>query len=123
MSLVGPRPKLPQYAARTDAFFRPGITGFATIVFRGEEQLLKHVSPEELDRFYESRIRPLKARADLRYMRNASFLSDLRILFLTVYVSLFPSARIIRRYQAARGIALARNRQTPRRPELNIEFE
>jgi hypothetical protein len=56
-------------------------------------------------------------------MRNASFFSDLRILFLTVYVSLFPSARIIRRCQAARGIALARGRQTPRRPELNIEFE
>jgi lipopolysaccharide/colanic/teichoic acid biosynthesis glycosyltransferase len=123
MSLVGPRPKLPQYSAPTDALFRPGISGFSTLVFRGEEKLLQFVSPEDLDRFYESRIRPLKARADLHYMRKATLFSDVRILFLTVFVSLFPSARHIRRHEGVRTFALARSRQVSRRPELNIEFE
>src|SRR5260370_36050829 len=105
MSLVGPRPKLPVYAAATDAFYRPGLTGFATLLFRREEQLLKHVAPGDLDSFYERRIKPLKARADFQYMKRASFFSDARILFRTVFASLIPSV----------GVGLVRKRQPKRR--------
>jgi lipopolysaccharide/colanic/teichoic acid biosynthesis glycosyltransferase len=97
MSLVGPRPKLPQYAALSDAFYRPGITGLATLLFRDEEELLKNVRPEKLDAFYDLHIKPLKSRVDSWYMKKATLWSDLRILLLTALVSLIPAVSIRRK--------------------------
>lgn len=119
MSLVGPRPKLPQYAAAADSLCRPGITGFATLVFRAEEQLLRHLPATDLDGFYETRIKPLKSRLDIRYMKKASLFSDVRILFLTAFPGSVPS--IVRKTQPKRS--LADRRETPRPPALEIEFE
>jgi lipopolysaccharide/colanic/teichoic acid biosynthesis glycosyltransferase len=119
MSLVGPRPKLPQYAAAADSLCRPGITGIATLVFRAEETLLQHLPPNDLDGFYEARIKPLKARLDVRYMKKASLLSDVRILFLTAFPGSVPS--IVRKTQPKQS--LAARRATPRPAALEIEFE
>lgn len=121
MSLVGPRPKLSQYAAASDALYRPGITGFATLLFRDEETLLKNISQEHLDAFYESRIKPLKARADARYMRKASFFSDTGILFRTVFASLIPSFRIVRRTKPMRELSDSRTGRSG--AALQVEFE
>ena len=88
MSLIGPRPKLPQYAEVLDRPYRPGITGAATLAFRCEEELLKSVPSAELDAFYNARIKPLKTMIDVRYMAEGTLLTDLWLLVATLTVCL-----------------------------------
>ena len=86
MSLVGPRPKLPQYAEMFDMPFRPGITGRATLEFRDEEFIFRSFTdPEELDSYYRERIMPVKARLDLEYMRKCTLWSDLLMILATFF--------------------------------------
>ena len=82
MSLVGPRPKL-AHLEPLHLVCRPGITGCASLAFRGEESLLSEVHPLHVETFYNDFIMPAKAALDAEYMRTATPLSDLRILFLT----------------------------------------
>jgi lipopolysaccharide/colanic/teichoic acid biosynthesis glycosyltransferase len=84
MSLVGPRPRVPdQPAARIEC--RPGITGAASLVFVREEVLLAAVPRHQLNSYYAGRVIPLKQRLDDAYMARATFASDLRLLLLTVF--------------------------------------
>ncbi len=114
MSLVGPRPKLPQYAERLTAQYRPGITGAATLAFRSEEEILKKVHPGQMEHFYLRRIKPVKERIDLRYMRRATLWSDLALMFVTLRLSLVParipgSFRNLDRTGTQERISTARN--------------
>jgi lipopolysaccharide/colanic/teichoic acid biosynthesis glycosyltransferase len=79
MSLVGPRPKLPQHEALY-LRVRPGITGPATLAFRQEEEILAGVPAHELDSFYQEVVKPSKAWIDMDYISRATFRSDLRLL-------------------------------------------
>jgi lipopolysaccharide/colanic/teichoic acid biosynthesis glycosyltransferase len=90
MSIVGPRPKLPQYSAIDNMPYRPGITGAATLAFRREEEILGRIHPAQIDDFYHRHIKPLKARIDARYMARATFWSDLRIIASTVFACIAP---------------------------------
>jgi lipopolysaccharide/colanic/teichoic acid biosynthesis glycosyltransferase len=83
MSLVGPRPKLPEHV-RFDLPCRPGITGLATIAFACEETLLVHLPKDRLDAFYHDVVLPAKRKLDADYMARATFLSDIRLLVCTV---------------------------------------
>jgi len=89
MSLVGPRPDVPEYyqlldsACREVLRLRPGLTGAASIQFRNEEELLAQVPPAELVSFYTGTLLPRKVRTDLAYARRASLFTDLGILFRT----------------------------------------
>lgn len=100
MSLVGPRPKLPQYEAILNMPYRPGITGAATLAFRREEEILRNIHPSQLDQYYEEHIKPIKARLDTRYMCRATLGSDLRMLAATFLTCLMP-ARIPSAYRKA----------------------
>jgi lipopolysaccharide/colanic/teichoic acid biosynthesis glycosyltransferase len=91
MSLVGPRPKIPQYAALSNMPYRPGITGLATIAFRREEEILRNIDPRQMTRFYTEQIKPLKAKMDACYMCRATPSSDFRILLSTLVSCLIPA--------------------------------
>lgn len=82
MSLVGPRPKLAHHEALRMPY-RPGLTGQATLAFRNEERMLLEVPQDQIGQFCESVVQPIKARLDIDYMENATFSSDLRILWRT----------------------------------------
>ena len=84
MSLVGPRPKLPHLEVMHMPF-RPGLTGAATLAFRCEEEMLQDIPDDELEAYYCRMIKPLKAKIDWDYMREATLLSDFSLLYETAY--------------------------------------
>jgi len=83
MSLVGPRPKLPEHVI-SHLPCRPGITGAATIAFAREEALLDRVPRHHLDAYYHAVVLPAKRRLDAEYMAKATFLSDLKMIVNSV---------------------------------------
>ena len=84
MSLVGPRPKLPQLEPAS-MVCRPGITGAATRLFRREQQVLRQIPEEEVGLFYAQYIAPAKVRLDTAYMKSSTFFSDIGIICKTVF--------------------------------------
>ena len=91
MSLIGPRPKLPQYAEILDERYRPGITGAASLAFRREEELLRGIPAAELDEFYDANIKPVKTLIDVRYMAHSTLLTDLRLTIATLLTCITPA--------------------------------
>ncbi len=79
MSLVGPRPKMPEHV-KVDLPCRPGITGAATIAFAREETILDRVPKHSLDNYYHEVVLPTKRQLDAEYMANATFSSDLKLI-------------------------------------------
>jgi lipopolysaccharide/colanic/teichoic acid biosynthesis glycosyltransferase len=90
MSLVGPRPDLPEFcqAVRPDQqrvfTLRPGLTGWATLHFRDEEKLLAEVPEEQTGSYYVDHILSQKTQLDLDYANRASFVADIRIIMRTL---------------------------------------
>lgn len=90
MSLVGPRPDLPEFCATLEkeqcAIFqlRPGVTGAATLMYRDEEQILADQGGDRVTEYYVKELYPEKMRLDLEYARRASFAGDVRILAQTI---------------------------------------
>ncbi len=83
MSLVGPRPKLPQHE-HLDMQYRPGVTGAATLAFANEEDMLRDVPNDVLEDFHVQVVSPIKKRLDHEYQARATFASDFRMLVDTV---------------------------------------
>jgi lipopolysaccharide/colanic/teichoic acid biosynthesis glycosyltransferase len=88
MSLIGPRPEVPEYVRLYDAeqqrvlSVRPGITGPSQICFRDEERLL--AAQPDPQAYYTSTLLPAKLAVDLNYLRQASIREDVRLLSRTV---------------------------------------
>lgn len=79
MSLVGPRPKVPEHEPN-GLCCRPGITGAATLAFAREELALDQIPRHRLQDFYSNVVLPAKRRIDMEYMKRATFLSDLALV-------------------------------------------
>jgi lipopolysaccharide/colanic/teichoic acid biosynthesis glycosyltransferase len=94
MSLIGPRPEVPEYVQfqapmwRAILETRPGITDLATLLYRDEEKILG--ACPDADTFYRERVLPAKLFWNLAYLRSRSFVQDLKLIFLTIRFSLFP---------------------------------
>jgi len=94
MSLIGPRPEVPEYVEPHDELqrvvmqMRPGITDLASLMFRNEEELLATVADPEAH--YRSSILPVKLAWNIRYQESRSLLRDLKLLWLTAWYSFFP---------------------------------
>lgn len=89
MSFVGPRPDVPGYADKLTGSdkavlsLRPGITGPATLKYRDEEQIL--AAQEDPERYNREVIFPDKVKINLEYLREWSFLGDIKYIFETVF--------------------------------------
>jgi lipopolysaccharide/colanic/teichoic acid biosynthesis glycosyltransferase len=83
MSLVGPRPKVPEQQLEA-LNCRPGLTGAASLAFAHEETILQGIAPDDLALYFSETILSTKWQLDAEYLRHATIWSDLRILVDTV---------------------------------------
>jgi lipopolysaccharide/colanic/teichoic acid biosynthesis glycosyltransferase len=104
MSVVGPRPVMPEsFEAYPDNVkkviynVKPGLSGIGSIIFRDEEQLITDVRDRGGDiwSFYKDEIYPFKGKVEQWYQTNQSFLTDLKIILLTAWVILFPKSELV----------------------------
>ena len=89
MSFVGPRPDVPGFADKLKGedriilTVRPGITGPATLKYRNEEALL--AAQADPDKYNAEVIYPDKVRLNREYVKNQSFLGDMKYFLMTVF--------------------------------------
>lgn len=88
MSLVGPRPEVPKYVSlyneeeRAVLNVKPGITDFASIEYRDENEILGSVeNPEE---YYINIIMKHKLQLNLKYINNNNLFLDIKIILKTL---------------------------------------
>jgi lipopolysaccharide/colanic/teichoic acid biosynthesis glycosyltransferase len=90
MSFVGPRPDVPGFADKLNdddkiiLSIRPGITGPATLAYKNEEKLL--VSVDNPEKYNQDIIFPDKVRINKEYIKNYSLFSDIRYIFITIFL-------------------------------------
>lgn len=90
MSIVGPRPELQEFMdlypddiRQKILSVRPGITDYASLEMIDESNILsKYTNPHQA---YVDIIMPIKAKYYLRYVENNSIVTDLIIIFKTIF--------------------------------------
>ncbi len=90
MSLVGPRPEVPKYVAcypeeaKSKIFtLQPGITDYAAIEFRNENELLERSKNPE--KTYIEEILPEKLKLYLKYADERSLWVDFKLILDTIF--------------------------------------
>jgi lipopolysaccharide/colanic/teichoic acid biosynthesis glycosyltransferase len=93
MSLVGPRPRVPELVdlenpeERALLTLRPGLTSYASVYHRMEETYcLKQDDPQTAYRD----IQPQKGYLDVEYVKNLNFVLDLKLVLLTLVLVFIP---------------------------------
>jgi lipopolysaccharide/colanic/teichoic acid biosynthesis glycosyltransferase len=94
MSLVGPRPEVPEFVDLSQPVWRsvlrvrPGITDPVSIAYRDEENLL--ATANDAVRFYRESVLPDKLARTLCYLENRSAWRDLLVIVQTIRCAAFP---------------------------------
>lgn len=102
MSMVGPRPLVPQSVNLYPEEVRntvynviPGMTGIGSVVFRDEEKIISAGNdPQEAYR----RVYAHKGKLEIWYQQHRSFITDLKILFLTGWLIIFPKSGLYKNF-------------------------
>lgn len=89
MSLVGPRPEVPDYVACYSANLRdlvlsvrPGITDKASIEFKDENEILgKAADPHKA---YIEEVLPIKLKYYVEYVQSRSLWGDIKLIYRTI---------------------------------------
>lgn len=88
MSIVGPRPEVGRYVEMFRGEYerilaiRPGITDYAAVEFRSEEAVLREF--EDPESGYIGKVLPRKIELYDRYLRDAGFATDIKLIFRTL---------------------------------------
>jgi lipopolysaccharide/colanic/teichoic acid biosynthesis glycosyltransferase len=100
MSLVGPRPqmevdflKFPLNIQQHIYDVKPGITGIGSVIFRDEEKLITE-SGEEPHLYYKKHIAPYKGELEIWYQNHLTLLTDIKLIFITIFVIPFSESNI-----------------------------
>ena len=94
MSLVGPRPVVPELAREFRESYtallraRPGLTDPASLKYRHETRLLTRVTNRH--HFFKTIVTPDKIRISIDYMNRANLWTDSATMAMTVAVCCFP---------------------------------
>lgn len=90
MRFIGPRPEIPYYLNKKKFYFlkkiKPGISDFASILLRNEEEILLEIGGKNP----YHKILPLKIQLAKYYSENKSFFLDLKLVFITLMSIFFP---------------------------------
>ena len=89
MSLVGPRPEVPEYVQKwTDIDrkivlgIKPGITDYASLLYSNEAEILALAG--NLEQVYINEVMPIKLRLYRKYAREMNLWLDIRIVIVTL---------------------------------------
>lgn len=100
MSIVGPRPLVEEgfrlYSKDVQELIykiRPGVTGIGSLIFRDEEKYLS--GTDDPSSVYRGKIIPYKADLEMWYQMHISSITDLKIIFLTAWLILFPKSNLV----------------------------
>lgn len=92
MSFVGTRPEVLKYVEaysdkmKTTLLLPAGVTSLSSIRFKDEDEIIEKFTSqgETIDDIYINRILPEKMKLNIEYIHSFNFLSDIKIMLLTV---------------------------------------
>ena len=98
MSFIGPRPELTMYTDNYEDLekyiltVRPGITDFSSITFISLDEIVGGTNADEI---YEKYVLKKKNELRLKYVKEISFKTDLKLFCLTVYKVIEKAVNVI----------------------------
>ena len=98
MSFIGPRPELTRYTEQYDDLqknilnVRPGLTDYSSITFINLDEI---VGTDNADEIYEKYVLQEKNYLRLKYVNEVSFVTDVKLFFLTAIRVIQKALKII----------------------------